>query len=498
MEDLPAPHSHARGRPLQGGRRSTLSPLSWDAALLDRVGRLPTTRVDRWLRRLSTAADHGKLWLLLAGALGLWRGRSRRAAVRGAGSLVVSSALVNAVLKRSFSRVRPELAVISGDRALRRVPHTSSFPSGHSASAAAFATGVALESPVTGALIAPLALGVGYSRVHVGVHYPGDVLAGMAVGSGVALATQHWWRVRPNDPARVWRAWKAPALPDGDGLVVAVNPRSGREDYDPAADIAELLPRAEVLEMTEDAGVRDLLEAAARSGRAKALGVAGGDGSVAAAAAVALEHELPLAVVPAGTLNHFARDLGVATPPEAAAAVTQGAAVQVDVAEVNGVPFLNTASIGSYPEMVRRRDQLSGRLGKWAALTVATAQVLRRGSPVELEVNGRRISAWILFVGNGCYVPRGLSPAWRPRLEDGLLDVQYLRADLRFGRTRTVLATLFGVSEHSRCYAEFQVPELRVRVLSGAQRIAYDGETGEAATEFLFRKRERLTVYCSR
>jgi diacylglycerol kinase family enzyme len=339
---------------------------------------------------------------------------------------------------------------------------------------------------------------VGYSRVHVGVHYPGDVVAGVAVGGAVALATQHWWRVRPTDPARVWTAWDAPALPDGEGLVVAVNPRSGREDYDPAADIAELLPRAEVLELREGAGVSELLGEAARSGRAKALGVAGGDGSVAAAAAVALEFGLPLAVVPAGTLNHFARDLGVATPPEAAAAVTSGAAVQVDVAEVNGVPFLNTASIGSYPEMVERRDRLSGRMGKWAGLTVAAAQVLRHGSPVELEVNGRRISAWILFIGNGCYVPRGLSPAWRPRLEDGLLDVQYLRADLRFGRTRAVLATLFGVSEHSRSYSQFQAPELRVRSLSGPQQVAFDGETGEEATEFLFRKRERLTVYCSR
>jgi len=61
-----------------------------------------------------------------------------------------------------------------------------------------------------------------------------------------------------------------------------------------------------------------------------------------------------------------------------------------------------------------------------------------------------------------------------------------------------VLATLFGVSEHSRSYAEFQAPELRVRSLSGPQQVAYDGETGEVATEFVFRKRDRLTVYCQR
>jgi undecaprenyl-diphosphatase len=466
--------------------------------LFERIGRLPATRVDRWLRQLSTFADHGTLWVAVGVVLGLKPGQSRRSAVRGIGSLTVSSALVNVVLKRVFGRVRPDLSGVQSARALQRSPHTLSFPSGHSASAAAFAVGVAMESPVAGALIAPVALGVGYSRVHVGVHYPGDVVAGMAVGGAMALATQHWWRVRPTTPSRVRPAWDAPALPDGAGLVVAVNPRSGREDYHPAGDIAQLLPQAEVLEIREGAGIRELLSEAAGTGRAQALGVAGGDGSVAAAAAVALEFGLPLAVVPAGTLNHFARDLGVATPPEAVAAVVHGDAVQVDVAEVNGIPFLNTASIGSYPEMVRRRDRLSGRMGKWAALTVAAAQVMRQGSPVELEVNGRRISAWILFIGNGCYVPRGLSPAWRPRLEDGLLDVQYLRADLRFGRSRAVLATLLGVSEHTRSYRQFQARELRVRSLCGPQQVAYDGEIGETATEFVFRKRERLTVYCSR
>ena len=313
----------------------------------------------------------------------------------------------------------------------------------------------------------------------------------------MAAATQHWWRVRPKDPARVRPSSQAPALPDGEGLAVAVNPRSGPDDYDPAEDIRRLLPRAQVLELSADAGVEELLGTAAREG-ALALGVAGGDGSVAAAAAVALEHGLPLAVIPAGTLNHFARDVGLLTPQDAVDAVLAGEAVTVDVADVNGTPFLNTSSIGAYPEMVRRRDRLSGRLGKWLALTVAAAQVLRTGTPVELDVDGQRLRVWIIFVGNCLYTPRGLSPAWRPRLEDGLLDVQYLRADLRFGRTRAVLATLLGVSEHSRSYGKFQAKELTVVSRSGPQRVAYDGEMGEPATEFRFGKRAPLTVYCCR
>jgi undecaprenyl-diphosphatase len=472
------------------------SPRLWDARLHAYIGRLPTTPADRWLRRLSTFANHGKLGVAIAVVLGARKGPLRRGAIRGVGAQAVSSLIVNAVLKRFFGRVRPDLENLQSHRRLRREPGSLSFPSGHSSSAAAFVTGMAMEAPLAGAALAPVALGVGYSRVHVGVHYPGDVVAGFAAGSAVALASRHWWPVRPQEPARVRTAHGAPALPDGAGLVVAVNPRSGPDDYDPAADIARLLPRAEVLTTTEDAGIDDLLRGAAD--HAKALGVAGGDGSVAAAASVALEHGLPLAVFAAGTLNHFARDVGLETPEDTADAVVSGSAVQVDVAEVNGTPFLNTASIGSYPEMVRRRDRLSHRMGKWMALTVAAAQVLRRGTPVSLVVNGKPLKVWILFIGNGCYTPRGLAPAWRPRLEDGLLDVQYLRADVRFSRTRAVLGALLGISDRGSAYAEFQAEEVRVVSRSGQKQVAYDGEMGEKATEFRFTKRHALTVYCCR
>jgi diacylglycerol kinase family enzyme/membrane-associated phospholipid phosphatase len=469
------------------------SPRLWDARLHAFIGRLPTTPADRWLRRLSTYANHGRLWIVIGVLLGIRKGPLRRGAIRGLGSMAFSSALVNVVLKRFFGRVRPDLANLQAHRRLRREPGSLSFPSGHSSSAAAFVTGVAMESPLAGAALAPVALGVGYSRVHVGVHYPGDVVAGLAVGGAVAVATQHWWRVRPKQAARVRTVLEAPALPEGEGLVVAVNPRSGPDDYDPAEDIRRLLPRAEILELTPESGVDELLGEAARSGRARALGVAGGDGSVAAAAAVALEHGLPLAVIAAGTLNHFARDVGLETPEDTADAVVSGQAVRVDVAEVNGTPFLNTSSIGAYPEMVRRRDRLSGRMGKWLALTVAAAQVLRRQAPVALVVNGRPLSVWIIFIGNCVYTPRGLSPAWRPRL-----DVQYLRADLRFGRTRAVLATLLGVSEHARSYGHFEAEEVTVVSRSGLRQVAFDGEMGEKATEFRFRKRAELTVYCCR
>src|SRR3954468_4249004 len=235
-------------------------PRTWDARLHALVGALPASPADRWLRRLSSAANHGRIWIAFAVLLGLKKGSLRRGAIRGLGSLSVSSLLVNLVLKRIFGRVRPDMANLRRERRLRREPGTLSFPSGHSASAAAFVTGAAMENSLAGAALAPLAAAVGYSRVHVGVHYPGDVVAGFLVGGAVAAGSQHWWKVRPRTPARVRPAHEAPALGDGDGLVVAVNPRSGTDDYDPGQAVRKLLPRAEVDEMSEHADVPQILQ----------------------------------------------------------------------------------------------------------------------------------------------------------------------------------------------------------------------------------------------
>lgn len=308
------------------------APSRLDRRIYRWVQRLPPSPADDALRRLSKAANHGRLWFAVAAVLGAGKGRGRRAAVRAVGSLAVSSALTNVFAKQLFRRMRPDMSDHPVLRRLRRDPITSSFPSGHSASAGAFATAVCMEYPLAGAAVAPLAAAVAYSRVHVGVHYPGDVVAGATIGAGIALATRHWWPVHPAVPARVRLTGVAPALPDGAGLVVAVNPRSGPDDVNPADEVRELLPRAEVIELGENDHMADLMHAAAE--RAKAFGVVGGDGSVATAAKVALDHELPLAVVPAGTLNHFAREVGIDTVEAAVEAINAGAGVAVDVATV--------------------------------------------------------------------------------------------------------------------------------------------------------------------
>ena len=141
---------------------------------------------DRLSVVLSRSADRGRLWTVVAGVLALTGGRSRRAALRGLGSLAVSSLLANVVLKSLFQRARP-MVVPGSPTSLVRTPLTSSFPSGHAASAAAFATGAALEAPGWGPPLALLALGVAWSRVRVGVHRPIEVIAGAGLGVTVAL-----------------------------------------------------------------------------------------------------------------------------------------------------------------------------------------------------------------------------------------------------------------------------------------------------------------------
>lgn len=170
-----------------------------DAAVYSAVARTNTPVLDRAFSSLSRAADHSKLWLGSAAVLSLAGGtRGRRAAARGLVSLALTSAVVNGLLKPLGGRRRPERANyhLPIGRWVK-MPRTRSFPSGHAASAFAFAGGAASADPLAGFGLTTAAALVGYSRVHVGVHYPGDVIAGAVVGLaiapvGVVVADRLW------------------------------------------------------------------------------------------------------------------------------------------------------------------------------------------------------------------------------------------------------------------------------------------------------------------
>jgi undecaprenyl-diphosphatase len=159
-----------------------------DTAVYAAIAETPTPTLDRVFHRLSRAADHWKLWLGSAAALGIAGGpRGRRAAINGVAAMAVSSAVVHLVLKPLGRRRRPDRARYQVPTA-RQVPMpiSTSFPSAHAASAAAFTTGVATALPEAGIPLTTAAALVAYSRVHTGVHYPVDVIAGSVAGTAVA------------------------------------------------------------------------------------------------------------------------------------------------------------------------------------------------------------------------------------------------------------------------------------------------------------------------
>ena len=470
-----------------------------DLALYRRAALWHAPFLDRVLPKLTRAADHGALWMGVAAVLS--GTGHRRAAVRGLASLATASAIANVPAKFAARRARPQLHPVPIPRRLLRQPTTSSFPSGHSASAAAFATGVAMESPLIGVPIAAAAAGVAYGRVHTGVHYPGDVVAGIALGMSAALLVRRVWPVPPDRPAFARPAQRpAPALPDGAGLTVVINETAGSGDRagEVEKELRELLPAVDVVRCGPDDDVEVCLTKAAQT--AQVLGVMGGDGTVNCAAGIALDAGLPLAVLPGGTLDHFAGELGVRSVADVVAAVQQGSAVEITVgsADPDGCDlyFLNTFAVGVYPELVHEREKHEKAIGKWPAMALAMAKVLRGAEPVFVEVDGQPRRLWTLFAGNGHYHPAGFAPSWRERLDDGCIDVRLIDAEKPLSRLRLVAAVLTGRLGESRVYEQRLVGSLPVRTRQGGLRLARDGEVGEGPGHLTLRAAERkLVVY---
>ncbi|MHC1557650.1 diacylglycerol/lipid kinase family protein [Actinomycetospora sp. C-140] len=462
----------------------------------------------RWARRVDRTADRGLLWAVIAGGLFVsGKGPRRRAGVRGVMAAAATSAIAHTLAKPLLPRMRPW-----GRR----------FPSAHAASSSAFVTAAAMESPLLGAALAPVAVAVSGARVTLGERTVADVLAGAGLGVGVAALTRRWWPVVRHAPARARPAHDAPALADGSGLVMVANRSAGtpgplealgqlvapvvgavEDDAEPSPpeEIHAVLPRAQVLVPEPGVDFVEEVEAALDrpapdGGAPRAIGVAGGDGSVAALAGLAQRRGVPLVVMPEGTLNHFARDVGIEDSATALAAARDGEAVAVDVGLVDitapeggerTVAFINTASLGGYPDMVKLREQWEGRWGKWPAAAMALVRVLAEATPLVVELDGRRRTIWLLFVGMGGYEPRGMAPLFRPRLDARVLDVRYLRADGRFSRTRFVVSVMAGTLARSRVYTAASRTRLSVRVVGPAVGLATDGEVQPDSDRFVFR-----------
>jgi len=176
-----------------------------DLATMARISAASSPVLDRFLPALSRAADFGVLWLGIAAALAARKGeRGRRAALRGLASAEIAGTASNVLAKSLARRARPAGEVPRSRRPGRR-PVTSSFPSGHAASAAAFATGVGLELPALAAPVGALAAATGMARVVNGVHFPSDIAGGFLLGVGVGMLSRRWWPLGQPEPAAVAR-----------------------------------------------------------------------------------------------------------------------------------------------------------------------------------------------------------------------------------------------------------------------------------------------------
>jgi membrane-associated phospholipid phosphatase len=164
-----------------------------DVALYAAIAQTPTPALDRAMARLSHAADYSRLSLAAAAVLAATGGRrGQRAAAIGLASVGTTATIVNLAMKPLGRRPRPDRAVEQVPVARHvRMPSSTSFPSGHSATAFAFATGVGHVLAPAAIPLHGLAALVAYSRVHTGVHYPGDVVAGALMGTVLAQLTAH-------------------------------------------------------------------------------------------------------------------------------------------------------------------------------------------------------------------------------------------------------------------------------------------------------------------
>jgi len=285
-------------------------------------------------------------------------------------------------------------------------------------------------------------------------------------------------------------------------ITVVVNAKSGAEGGDDhlarleAAFAAHgLRARVTVLQPGQDIAetVDGLLDGGART-----VVAGGGDGTINAVAARLLDRDATLGVLPLGTLNHFARDLGV--PPDIEGAVriiAEGHQLSTDVGEINSRIFLNNSSIGLYPRIVTEREDARRHLGlgKWPALARATWNALRNPGNFNAVVcvDGEDIERRtpFIFVGNNCYVLEGFGLGRRPCLDDGVLSLNVLRPKSALGFLWLGLRSLFGIGSHARDFDHFEAEHFEIRAERGDEEVAIDGEVACMASPMRYRIRKR-------
>ena len=235
-----------------------------------------------------------------------------------------------------------------------------------------------------------------------------------------------------------------------------------------------------------------------------ALAVAGGDGTISAAAGVLAGTEVPFGILPLGTLNHFAKDLALPLDLDGAAGViAAGHTRQIDVAEVNGRVFVNNSSVGLYPFMVARRNayqRLRG-VGKMLATIPALLQTLRSASWHRLQIAAAGqhllVRTPCIFVGNNPYQVDLTSFGSRAHLDTGELDIRVIRKQSRLGVLLLPFKIALGMINPERDVQSFRSVDLEIGSRRRQFRVSLDGEVVHMHTPLRYRSRPAaLRVLC--
>jgi diacylglycerol kinase family enzyme len=306
---------------------------------------------------------------------------------------------------------------------------------------------------------------------------------------------------RPDPRGALRGPTKRPATdPVPSSLLILLNPGSGSSDPDALprtllelAERAQVPARVEVL--LEPARLPALVDEAIAQG-VTTIVAGGGDGTVSSVASCLMGRDVRLGVLPLGTLNHFAKDLGLPLEAEAAMAVVLAGHVRrVDVGEVNGRVFLNNSSIGLYPRMVRLRQRRDARgWRKWLVAARAMFAVMRhrRDLGVRLELDGTSIARRtpLVFIGNNEYRMEGLDPGSRPSLTEGVLSLYVLRARGWSGLLRAAWQVASGSARSGDATDTFRVQEARIDLRHDHVEVALDGEVTPMTTPLVYRVRK--------
>lgn len=270
-------------------------------------------------------------------------------------------------------------------------------------------------------------------------------------------------------------------------FLLVLNPASGSasDGRELASQVASRLGDVRTIDLKNDDLAGAIAEAVTED---RVVVAAGGDGTVNAVT----QHVVgrgTMGVLPTGTLNHFARDLGVSDLDTALAVLEEGPTRSVDVGRLGERCFINNAGVGLYPELVYHRERAEDRVGKWLAAAAAALRVMRVSDPVtgtiEADGDARTLFAWMVFIGNNRFGSAPGRIGRRERLDEGVLDLGLFLAGPRGVRRSSVAWRVLRSRawQTSRRVVRRDANRVNVRLDGEPRQVSWDGETGDRLRE---------------